>query len=91
MSRIDELMAELCPGGVEFKRLGDITRIKNGKDHKFLDDGDYPVYGSGGIMRHANAYAYDKPSVLIPRKGSLGNLFYVDVPFWNVDTINPAT
>lgn len=38
-------------------------------------------------MRHVDTFAYEKPSVLIPRKGSLGNLFYVDVPFWNVDTI----
>ena len=87
MSRIDELIAELCPNGVEFKRLGNIARIKNGKDHKPLNDGDIPVYGTGGIMRYVDTYAYDKPSVLIPRKGSLGNLFYVDVPFWNVDTI----
>ncbi|MBU2808762.1 restriction endonuclease subunit S [Acidithiobacillus ferrooxidans F221] len=87
MSRIDELIAELCPDGVEFKRLGDIVRIKNGKDHKMLGDGEFPVYGSGGIMRYADTYAYNKPSVLIPRKGSLGNLFFVDVPFWNVDTI----
>ena len=87
MSRIDELIAKHCPDGVEFRRLGDIARIKNGKDHKSIDDGDFPVYGSGGIMRYVNTYAYDKPSVLIPRKGSLGNLFYVDVPFWNVDTI----
>lgn len=87
MSRIDDLIAKNCPDGVTFKRLGDIARIKNGKDHKSLDKGNIPVYGSGGIMRHVNTYAYDKPSVLIPRKGSLGNLFYVDVPFWNVDTI----
>ena len=87
MSRIEALIAELCPEGVEFKRLGDIARIKNGKDHKSLDEGDFPVYGSGGVMRYVDTYAYDKPSVLIPRKGSLGNLFYVDVPFWNVDTI----
>jgi type I restriction enzyme S subunit len=87
MGRIDELIAELCPEGVEFKRLGDIVRIKNGKDHKTLGDGEFPVYGSGGIMRYADTYAYNKPSVLIPRKGSLGNLFFVDVPFWNVDTI----
>ena len=75
--------------GVEVvpKRLGDIVRIKNGKDHKSLGDGEYPVYGSGGIMRYADTYAYKKPSVLIPRKGSLGNLFFVDVPFWTVDTI----
>ena len=87
MSRIDELIAKLCPNGVEFKRLGNIARIKNGKDHKSLDEGIFPVYGSGGVMRYVDTYAYDKPSVLIPRKGSLGNLFYVDVPFWNVDTI----
>lgn len=87
MSRIDKLIAELCPEGVAFKRLGNIARIKNGKDHKSLSEGDIPVYGSGGIMRYVDTYAYDKPSVLIPRKGSLGNLFYVDVPFWNVDTI----
>lgn len=87
MSRIEDLIAEHCPNGVEFKRLGNIVRIKNGKDHKSLDGGGFPVYGSGGIMRYVNTYAYDKPSVLIPRKGSLGNLFYVDVPFWNVDTI----
>ncbi|MBR5855296.1 MAG: restriction endonuclease subunit S, partial [Paludibacteraceae bacterium] len=30
---------------------------------------------------------YDKPTVLIPRKGSLSNLFYLETPFWNVDTI----
>ncbi len=87
MSRINDLIAEHCPNGVEFKRLGDIVRIKNGKDHKTLGDGEFPVYGSGGIMRYADAYAYNKPSVLIPRKGSLGNLFFVEVPFWNVDTI----
>ena len=30
---------------------------------------------------------YSKPSVLIPRKGSIDKLYYVDTPFWNVDTI----
>lgn len=87
MKRINDLLSKHCPAGVEFKRLGDIVRIKNGKDHKELGEGEYPVFGSGGIMRYADTYAYNKPSVLIPRKGSLGNLFYVDFPFWNVDTI----
>jgi type I restriction enzyme, S subunit len=82
----DQLLS-FVEGKVEWKRLGDIVRIKNGKDHKSLSDGNFPVYGSGGVMRYADKYAYDKPSVLIPRKGSLGNLFFVDVPFWNVDTI----
>jgi type I restriction enzyme S subunit len=87
VSHIDELIAELCPNGVEFKTLGEVLRIRNGKDHKGLGDGEVPVYGSGGIMRYADTAAADGPSVLIPRKGSLGNIFYVEGPFWVVDTI----
>ena len=68
-------------------KLGDICKIKYGKDHKKLDDGSIPVYGSGGVIRYVDAVLWNKPSVLIPRKGTLGNLFYVDEPFWTVDTL----
>lgn len=87
MSRIDELISKLAPEGVSFKTLGEVLRIKNGRDHKSLGDGDIPVYGSGGIMRYVDTAAAEGPSVLIPRKGSLGNIFYVEGPFWVVDTI----
>lgn len=53
----------------------------------YFGDGDIPVYGSGGIMTYIDTAVYNKPSVLIPRKGSLDKLYYVDTPFWNVDTI----
>ncbi len=72
---------------VKWVKLEKIVVIKNGKDYKHLDIGNIPVYGSGGIMTYVDTYAYNKPTVLIPRKGSLNNLFYVDTPFWNVDTI----
>lgn len=68
-------------------KLGEVCTIRYGKDHKKLADGPVPVYGSGGIIRHVEKPLYEKPSVLIPRKGSLGNLFYVDEPFWTVDTL----
>ena len=87
MSKLQELILELCPNGVVYKKLGDIAIIKNGRDYKHLGRGNIPVYGSGGIMSYVDAYVYEKPTVLIPRKGSLGNVFYVDTPFWNVDTI----
>jgi restriction endonuclease S subunit len=67
--------------------LGEIVTIKNGKDYKHLSTGNIPVYGSGGIMCFVDQYVYNKPSVLIPRKGSLANIFYLEEPFWNVDTI----
>ena len=67
-------------------KLSQLREIKNGKDHQNLSDGKYPVYGSGGIMRYVDSHLYDKPSVLLPRKGSLTNIQYCDVPFWTVDT-----
>lgn len=67
--------------------LKDVAIIKNGKDYKELGIGDIPVYGSGGIMTYVDTYASDSPSVLLPRKGSVENIFYVEKPFWTVDTI----
>ena len=67
--------------------LSDLITVRYGKDHKKLADGTYPVYGSGGIMRYVERPLYDKESVLIPRKGTLNNVMYVNEPFWSVDTM----
>lgn len=67
--------------------LSDLISVRYGKDHKKLADGTYPVYGSGGIMRYVECPLYDKESVLIPRKGTLNNVMYVNEPFWSVDTM----
>ncbi|RFC34196.1 MAG: type I restriction enzyme, S subunit [Candidatus Nitrotoga sp. MKT] len=72
---------------VEWQLLEQVAKIKHGKDWKGLDAGDVPIYGSGGIMGSVDTYSYNKPSVLIPRKGSITNIFYIETPFWNVDTI----
>ncbi|WP_084576808.1 restriction endonuclease subunit S [Corynebacterium tuscaniense] len=87
MSKVDELIRELCPDGVELVALGQLVKFGNGKDHKPLGSGDIPVYGSGGVMRFVDRSIYDEPSVLIPRKGSLGNIFFTEEPFWVVDTV----
>jgi type I restriction enzyme S subunit len=86
-----ELMAqaifkELCSEG-ERVVLSDILTVCYGKDHKRLGGGDVPCYGSGGIMRYVDKALYDGESVLIPRKGSLNNVLYINEPFWTVDTM----
>ncbi len=68
-------------------KLGDLIEVKYGKDHKKLLDGKIPVIGSGGIMRYADTALYNKESVLIPRKGTLNNVMYINEPFWTVDTM----
>lgn len=77
----------LIPEGWRVGTLGEILDIKYGKDHKKLEEGNIPVYGSGGLMRFANKFLYDKESVLIPRKGTLNNIMYLTEPFWTVDTM----
>lgn len=67
--------------------LKDLIEIKYGKDHKNLKDGNIPVYGSGGIMRYVDTPIYENETVLIPRKGSLNNIIYLNTPFWSVDTM----
>ncbi len=70
--------------------LEDLLEIRYGKDHKKLNDGNIPVYGSGGYMRSVDRFLYSGESVLIPRKGSLNNVMYVSKKFWTVDTMSYA-
>ena len=67
--------------------MAELVSVRYGKDHKKLADGTIPVYGSGGVMRFVERPLYEHESVLIPRKGSLNNIIYVNQPFWSVDTM----
>lgn len=75
------------PEGWKQKKVTDLLQIRYGKDHKSLADGNIPVYGSGGIMRKVKPILYSGESVLIPRKGSLNNILFVDGDFWTIDTM----
>lgn len=70
-------------------RLDQLATIKYGKNQKNVEDpnGNIPILGTGGIMGYANKPLYDKPSVLIGRKGTIDKVKYADKPFWTVDTL----
>lgn len=82
----EELKREI-PVGWKQGTFFDLIEIGNGKDHKELHNGKVPVYGSGGVMRFVDKAIYDGESVLIPRKGTLNNIIYVNGAFWTVDTM----
>lgn len=67
--------------------LGEVVDVLYGKDHKKIPNGTIPIFGSGGVMRYGSNAIFDRPSVLIPRKGTISNVMYVDEPFWTVDTM----
>ena len=83
----DALIVDGVPEGWSRAKVTDFLEIKYGKDHKKLEEGIIPVYGSGGIMRKVKPVLYSGESVLIPRKGSLNNIMYVEGDFWTIDTM----
>lgn len=76
---------------MEFNKfaLSELAIIKYGKNQKKVisERGNIPIYGTGGLMGYATTSLYNKPSVLIGRKGTIGKVKYVEHPFWTVDTL----
>lgn len=70
------------------KKFEEVLEIKNGRNQKSVENvnGQYPIYGSGGIMGYADDYICNANTVIIGRKGSINNPIFVETPFWNVDT-----
>ena len=83
----NEKLKREIPEGWDNCTLEYFLTIKNGRDHKHLAEGLYSVYGSGGEIRRVNENLYSGESVLMPRKGTLNNIMYVDEAFWTVDTM----
>jgi type I restriction enzyme S subunit len=69
-------------------KLGEVVSIINGKSQKDVENkkGEYPIYGSGGIIGRANQYLCLAGSTIIGRKGTINNPIFVSENFWNVDT-----
>lgn len=69
-------------------RLGEILELKYGKalPARSRDGGAYPVYGSNGIVGNHSAYLAEGPTVIVGRKGSVGEVCYSAVPCFPIDT-----
>ncbi|HAH2557731.1 TPA: restriction endonuclease subunit S [Escherichia coli] len=67
----------------------DVLTIKHGKNQKEVESpsGQYPIYATGGQIGNATSFLFDKPSVLIGRKGTIDKPRYAETPFWTVDTL----
>ena len=76
-------------GEWEVKRLGDMLAICHGRNQREVEDpsGLFPIFATGGHIGTASRALYDKPSVLIGRKGTINQPRYMDTPFWTVDTL----
>jgi type I restriction enzyme S subunit len=76
-------------GDWKAKKLGEVLKVRHGKSqHGIVDhNGKYPILATGGQIGRTNYFLYDKPSVLIGRKGTIDIPRYMESPFWTVDTL----
>ena len=79
----------IIPLDWEVTKLKNVLKIKHGKSQKEVEsvNGKYPILASGGIIGYSNEYIYNKPSVLIGRKGTIDKPTYRTDAFWTVDTL----
>jgi type I restriction enzyme, S subunit len=73
----------------ESAKVGSLLKIRHGRNQSRVESphGRYPILATGGRIGMATAFLYDKPSVLIGRKGTITEPQYMESPFWSVDTL----
>ena len=87
MSKIDDLIKQLCPMGVAHNRLGDAIQLKKGKqlNKNFLNEnGQYPAYNGGvNFSGYTDTYNYDENTTIISQGGaSAGFVNFVKTKFY---------
>ena len=70
-------------------KLGDILSVGHGQNQKRIENenGKYKILATGGCIGYTDEFLWNKPSVLIGRKGTIDKPQYVDEPFWTIDTL----
>ena len=85
--RVPSPLGEI-PKGWEVKKLGEVVELNYGKALKKEDrcDGDFPVFGSSGIVGTHDAALVNGPGIIVGRKGNVGSVFWCDEDFFVIDT-----
>ena len=89
MNKIEQLLQQLCPEGVEFKKLGEICVVLRGKrltKKELSSDGNYPVFHGGLIpLGRYNNFNRKAFQTMVINTGSVGEVVWSDVDFWSSD------
>lgn len=88
-SEFEETELGWVPGGWETNRLENILELAYGKALKKTEriEGDYPVYGSGGVDGSHNEFLVKGPGIIVGRKGTVGSLYWENKDFYPIDTV----
>lgn len=78
MGKIDELILQYCPDGVEYVKLGDVAEVGTGSSNgnEAEDEGVYPFFVRSQSIKRKNDYEYDEEAIIIPGEGGIGDIFH---------------
>lgn len=78
MSKIEELIAEYCPDGIDFAELKEIATVGTGNrnGNEGVEGGEYPLYVRSKFIKTINSYDFDEEAIIIPGEGGIGEIFH---------------
>jgi len=78
MNKIQKLIAELCPQGVEFKKLKEVAEIGTGSSNRqdAVENGEFPFYVRSKEVQRINKYEFEEDAIIIPGEGGIGDIFH---------------
>jgi len=85
---VDSALGKI-PEGWKVKKLGEAMSLEYGKSLRSTDrtHGEFPVYGSSGLVGWHNAALVPGPGIIVGRKGNVGSVHWSDLPFFPIDTV----
>lgn len=78
MSKLEELIQQYCPDGVEYVKIGEVAQVGTGSSNgnEAIEDGIYPFFVRSQIIKKKDDYEYDEEAIIIPGEGGIGDIFH---------------
>lgn len=78
MSKLEELINELCPDGVEYKKIKEIAEVGTGSSNgnEAIENGKYPFFIRSQTVKSKNDWEYDEEALIIPGEGGIGEIYH---------------
>ena len=95
MSKLEELIQELCPDGVEYRKVGEICNIsvggdapKNSMSKQKTEKYSVPIISNGigenALYGYTDVSKVNEPGVTVAARGTIGYAEYRDYPFYPI-------
>lgn len=83
MSKIDELIQEYCPGGLEYRSLVSLCKIETGKlnANAAVDNGPYLFFTTAKEISRIDKYRWDTEALLIAGNANVGDVKHYEGKF----------